>query len=103
MPIWVEEEEYPTQITSYPIYTIHTSLTDSTIDEDTFLEIFLQNQYPEYVKIEGINDNIGSEVSTENNIELWTNLFTYKIMDSTVKTIEISSAKTLKIDNKLTS
>jgi hypothetical protein len=40
VPMWVEEEEDLTQTTSYPIYTIHTSLDDSTIDEDTFLENF---------------------------------------------------------------
>jgi hypothetical protein len=101
--MWVEEEEYLTQTTSYPIYTINTSLTDSTIDEDTFLENFLQNQYPNDVKIEGINDDNRSEISAENNRELWTYLFTAEIEDPTVKTIEISPAKTLKINNKLTS
>ena len=60
IPMWVEQEEDLTQTTSYPIYTIHTSLDDSTIDEDTFL----QNQYPSDVKIEGINDDTRSEVST---------------------------------------
>jgi hypothetical protein len=78
-------------------------LVDSTIDEDTFLENFLQNQYPEDVKIEGINDDNRSEVSAENNTELWTDLFTVEIEDPTVKTIEIIPAKTLKINNKLTS
>jgi hypothetical protein len=43
-------------------------LANSTIDEDTFLENFLQNQYPTDVKIEGINDDNRSEISVENNI-----------------------------------
>jgi hypothetical protein len=55
------------------------------------------------VKIEGINDDNRSEISAENNIELWTYLFTAEIEDPTVKTIEIIPAKTLKINNKLTS
>jgi hypothetical protein len=85
MPTWVEDEEDLTKTTPYPIYTINTSLTDSTIDEDTFLENFLQNQYPNDVKIEGINDDNKSEISTKNNRELWTNLFTAKIEDPTIK------------------
>ena len=59
--MWVEEEEYMTQENSYPIYIIHTSLADSTIDEDTFFQNFLQNQYLEDVKIEGTNDDNRSE------------------------------------------
>jgi hypothetical protein len=55
------------------------------------------------VKIEGINDDNRSEISAENDTELWTNLFTTEIEDPTVKTIEIIPAKTLKINNKLTS
>jgi transcriptional/translational regulatory protein YebC/TACO1 len=78
-------------------------LVDSTIDEDTFLENFLQNQYLKDVKIEGINDDNISEVSAENNTKLWINLFTYKIEDPTIKTIEIIPTKTVKINNKLTS
>jgi hypothetical protein len=42
-------------------------LTDSTIDEDTFLENFMQNQYPNYAKIEGINDDNRFAISIENN------------------------------------
>jgi hypothetical protein len=78
-------------------------LVYSTINEDTFLENFLQNQCPEDVKIEGINDDNIVEVSVENNTKLWTDLFTVEIEDPTIKTIEISPAKTLKINNKLTS
>jgi hypothetical protein len=92
-----------TQTTSYPIYTINTTLANSTIDEDTFLENFLQNQYPTDVKIEGINDENRYETSTENKTKLWTDFFTADIEDPSVKTIEISPAKTLKINNKLTS
>jgi hypothetical protein len=50
------------------IYNSH--LGDSTIDEDTFLEIFLQNQYPEDAKIEGINDDNIYELYVENDNEL---------------------------------
>jgi hypothetical protein len=78
-------------------------LTDSTIDEDTFLENFLQNQYPNDVKIEGVNDNQRSEIFAENKRELCIELFTTEIEYPTIKTIEISPAKTLKINNKLTS
>jgi len=78
-------------------------LIDSTIDEDTFLENFLQNQYPTDVKIEGINDDNRSEISAENNKELWIELFIAEIEDPAIKTIEISPTKTLKINNKLTS
>jgi hypothetical protein len=103
LPMWMEEEEDPTQTTSYLIYTIHTSLDDSTIDEDTFLGNFLQKQYLEDVKIEGINDDNRSEVYAKNNTELWKYLFTFEIEDPIAKTIEIIPAKTLKINNKLTS
>jgi hypothetical protein len=78
-------------------------LTDGTIDEHTFLENFLQNQYPTNVKIEGINDDNRSKISVENNKQLWKYLFTTKIEDVTAKTVEINPAKTLKINNKLTS
>jgi hypothetical protein len=75
-PMLVEEEEDLTQTTSYPVYTIHTCLVDSKIDEDIFLEKFLQNQYPGDVKIEGTNNDNKSEIFVENNTELWTYLFT---------------------------
>jgi hypothetical protein len=52
----VEGGKNMTKKTAYLIYTINTTLAISTIDEDTFLEIFLQNQYLSDVKIEGIND-----------------------------------------------
>jgi len=103
IPMWVEEEEDLTQRTSYSIYTINTSLTDSTIDEDTFLENFLQNQYPEDVKIEGINEHNQFEVPAENNTELWADMFIVEIEDPTAKNIEIIPIKTLKINNKFTS
>jgi hypothetical protein len=45
--MWVEEVEDVTKTTSYPIYKIHTSFTDNTIYEDTFLE---KHQYPKDVK-----------------------------------------------------
>jgi hypothetical protein len=63
----VENEEELIQTTSYHIYTINTSLNDSTIDEDNFLENFRQNQYPTNVKIERINDDNKYEISIENN------------------------------------
>jgi hypothetical protein len=99
----MEEEEYLTQTISYHIYTVNTSLTDNTIDERTFLEKFLQNQYPTNVNIEGINDDNKYGFSTKNNIELWIVFFTSKIEYPTVKIIEIIPTKTLKINNKLTS
>jgi hypothetical protein len=101
--MWVEEQEDLSQTIAYPIYTINITLANSIVDEDTFLENFLQNQYPTNVKIEGINDENRSETSTENKIKLWIDLFTTDIEDPSVKTIEISPAKTLKIINKLTS
>ena len=65
--MWVEEEEEDMVKTiSYPIYTINTTLSSSKIDEDTFLVNFLQNQYPTNVKIEGINDETMSAISTKN-------------------------------------
>jgi hypothetical protein len=36
------------------------------MDKDTFLVNFSQNKYPNNVKIEGINDETKSEISTEN-------------------------------------
>jgi hypothetical protein len=66
LPMWVEEEEDLVQTTSYPIYTINTTLASSKIDEDTFLVNFLQNQYPTDVKIEGINDETIYEISADN-------------------------------------
>jgi hypothetical protein len=63
--MWVEEEDL-VQTIAYHIYTINTSLTSSKFDEDTFLVKFLQNQYPTDVKIEGINDETMSAISTKN-------------------------------------
>jgi hypothetical protein len=91
-----------TQTTSYPIYTIKTSFSNSTVDEDTFLKKIIQNQYPIDVKIEGINDDNIFETFDENNRQLWKYFLTSDIEYNSMKTIEISSAKTLKINNKLT-
>ena len=77
-------------------------MVDSTIDEDTLLENFVQNQYPADVKIEGINDDNRSEIYAEINIELWTDISSADIDDPTVKTIVINPAKKLKINKKLT-
>jgi hypothetical protein len=99
----VEEEYYMTQTTSYPIYTINTTLANNTVDNDTFPENFLQNQHPTDVNIEWINDEKISETSIENKSKLWRNVFTADIEDPSVKTIDINLAKTLKINNKITS
>jgi hypothetical protein len=67
------------------------------------LKNILQNQYPTDVKIEGINDENIYQTSNKNKTKLWIELFTADIEDPSVKTIEISPTKTLKINNKITS
>jgi hypothetical protein len=59
-------------------------LVDNTIDEDTFLENFLQNEYPGDVKKEGINDDHRSTISAANDTELWKYFFIVEIEDTTV-------------------
>jgi len=77
-------------------------LTSSKIDEDNFLKSFLQNQYLADVIIKGINDEIKYELTTDNKTKIWSELFTTEIEYSSVKIIDISLAKTLKINTKLT-
>lgn len=54
------------------------------------------------MKIERINDEIRSKISVGNKTKLWTDLFIADIEYPSVKTIEISHAKMLKINTRLT-